>query len=212
MASVDAPELAPPSSGPSIFLIGMRGAGKTTLGALVASHLNLPFIDADALFCASNPGHTPPTFVKAYGWEAFRAAETAILERIIADIAKGERKVVSLGGGVVEEGRNRDLLKTFWGGSTGEPQVDRERGIVIHVFREIDQVFAEPGKAGGRQAPQWKMGGQEEVWARRRPWFRDCCKLLGEGSDPCEPALTVSLTRSLARVHQLHERGVQRLC
>ncbi|KAM0752688.1 aldolase [Meredithblackwellia eburnea MCA 4105] len=158
----------------SILLIGMRGAGKTTLGALVASHLGLPFIDADDLFCSTHPGHTPPTFVKEFGWPAFRASETEILEGILAGIAEGERKVVSLGGGVVEEERNRELLKKFWGGSSLSPIVGRDRGIVIHVFREIDQVFAEPTKEGGRRAPQWKVGGQEEVWARRRPWFREC--------------------------------------
>ncbi|KAK4701947.1 nuclear pore complex protein Nup85, partial [Phenoliferia sp. Uapishka_3] len=199
------------AEGPSLLLIGMRGAGKTTLGALVASHLNLPFVDADALFCSSNPGHTPPTFVKQYGWPAFRAAETAILANILADIADGERKVVSLGGGVVEEEQNRQMLKKFWGGSVDSPQVGRDRGIVIHIFREIDQVFAEPGKVGGRQAPQWKMGGQEEIWARRRPWFRECSSHEFVNFTNASPIETdVEDEIDTARQHRMHFEQVER--
>ncbi|KAI5481936.1 aldolase [Pseudohyphozyma bogoriensis] len=172
---------APPSrspaadDGPSILLIGMRGAGKTTLGALVASHLDLPFEDADARFCREFPGHTCPSFVKEFGWPAFRAAETKLLQRIVEETKReGGRKVVSLGGGIVEEEENRRVLKEYWGGDADNPVLDRKRGVVIHVFREIEQVFSEPDKVGGRKAPAWKQGSLESVWVRRRPWLREC--------------------------------------
>lgn len=148
---------------PSILLCGMRGAGKTTLASLVAHHLNLsPALDADLLFTAHTT-LTPPLFVKQYGWPAFRQTETEILRQILARIRAGERLVVSLGGGVVEEEVNRSLLKEFWG--------ENGDGIVIHVFREVEQVLSD----GGRKAPEWKDATKDEVWLRRRPWFRECC-------------------------------------
>lgn len=149
-----------------------------TLGAIAAEHMGAAFVDADELFAAR---HAPPAaYVAAHGWPAFRAAETALLRELIArcpppEARDGRPQVISLGGGVVEEATNRALLRAFWQqGKQGSFR--RGSNAVVHVFREMDAVLREGERAGGRQAPKWTHGLAPEVWQRRRPWFRECCK------------------------------------
>jgi pentafunctional AROM polypeptide len=156
--------------------MGMRGAGKTTLGRLAAEHLKTPFIDADVLF-EDRHRATPKAFVAEHGWPAFRAAETAILKELLqsmGDRTKGPQ-VVSLGGGVVESNENREMLKKCWRmdaeqGAVPYDALDRQKGVaVIHIFREVDKVLMDR-----RGLPSWTgMANGEEVWQRRRPWFRE---------------------------------------
>ncbi|PWN89519.1 hypothetical protein FA10DRAFT_302843 [Acaromyces ingoldii] len=179
-------------TGPSLVLImGMRSAGKTTLGRLAAEHLpgHVAFLDADDEFCRLHAPHTPKTFVAAHGWPAFRAAETEILRSVLAahhpqqqqqqqqqQCRQPSKLVVSLGGGVVEEPANRAMLTAAWSGADGLLDVEK-RTAVVHVFREVDYVVheADGRRAGARAKPAWVgVGGAEEVWARRRPWFREC--------------------------------------
>ncbi|PWN36929.1 aldolase [Meira miltonrushii] len=154
---------------PSLFLMGMRGAGKTTLGRLAAEHLNARFIDADDLFI-ERYGNTPKDFVAQNGWPAFRASETIILKELLQHAErKKEPVVVSLGGGVVEEECNRTLLKAAWGSEDGVLRPEK-RVAVIHIFRELDKVLLD-----SRGLPKWTglVAGGQEVWQRRRPWFRE---------------------------------------
>lgn len=158
---------------PSLILMGMRGAGKTTLGRLAAEHLDTQFIDADELFTTRHA--TPKTFVAEHGWPAFRRAETAILRELLASMRDPSRKkplVVSLGGGVVEEEVNRALLKQSWMGDGHLSGLDRRKKVaVVHVFREVDKVLLDR-----RGMPSWGVANGDEVWQRRRPWFRESCK------------------------------------
>ncbi|PWN50255.1 aldolase [Violaceomyces palustris] len=96
MLQIKGGENDPSPPPPSILLIGMRGAGKTTLGRLAAHHLNLTFIDADQLFIQENRGMTPPQYVKSFGWEQFRGEETRILKDLVKRIQVGERLVGSV--------------------------------------------------------------------------------------------------------------------
>ncbi|MCO5598527.1 hypothetical protein L7F22_052624 [Adiantum nelumboides] len=149
--------------------MGMRGAGKTTLGKLAAEHLNARFIDADDLF-VKRYGNTPKDFVAKNGWPAFRKNETIILEELLQHAEqKKEPIVVSLGGGVVEEECNRTLLKAAWGSEDGILR-PAKKIAVIHIFRELDKVLLD-----SRGLPNWTglVTGGQEVWQRRRPWFRE---------------------------------------
>lgn len=154
---------------PSLFLMGMRGAGKTTLGKLAAEHLNTHFIDADDLY-TRRYGQTPKDFVAQNGWPAFRSNETIILQELILQAQQNaEPVVVSLGGGVVEEEYNRTLLKQAWGSKDGILQPEKKVAM-IHIFRELDKVLLDT-----RGLPNWTglTSGGQEVWQRRRPWFRE---------------------------------------
>jgi 3-phosphoshikimate 1-carboxyvinyltransferase len=78
-----------------VALVGMRGAGKSTLGRALAAALGLDFVDTDESFVAA---HGPiGAYVAKHGWDAFRDREA---EAVADALAPG--RVVALGGGSVD--------------------------------------------------------------------------------------------------------------
>ena len=71
--------------GPSVWLVGHRGVGKTTVGAALARHWGRPFVDLDAEVTRST-GRTPGDWIRRDGWAAFRETE----RRVVAQ-ASGRR-------------------------------------------------------------------------------------------------------------------------
>jgi shikimate kinase len=80
-----------------IVLIGFMGAGKTTVGHLLAEKLGLPFVDAD-LVIESRTGRSIREIFATDGEPAFRALE----HEITAELLRGQDVVLALGGGGVE--------------------------------------------------------------------------------------------------------------
>lgn len=91
-----------------IFLIGMRGSGKTTLGKKLAARLNYEFIDMD-LFFNQIENRTITQAVEKDGWAYFRAKESMILKQII--FKENPKKVISTGGGIILSPENRQLIR-----------------------------------------------------------------------------------------------------
>ncbi|HEX3793230.1 MAG TPA: shikimate kinase [Acidimicrobiales bacterium] len=89
-----------------ILLVGMMGAGKTTVGRLVAEQLCWEYRDSDADVEAAT-GLTVPELFARDGETAFRDAEAAVLMRACAST---EPVVVSVAGGAVLRAETRDLL------------------------------------------------------------------------------------------------------
>ena len=88
-----------------IVLVGFMGAGKTTVGRLLAARLNQPFIDLDRAI--EEDGHRPVKEIfAAEGEAAFRAIEHQALARVLA----GPDLVLAVGGGAVEHPDSRRLL------------------------------------------------------------------------------------------------------
>lgn len=96
-----------------LYLVGLSGSGKTTVGRLLGEALALPVIDLDAEI-AREAGRSVAEIFAAEGESGFRARELSALRRVAA----GERAVISLGGGAVTRPAARDLLRrsgdTFW--------------------------------------------------------------------------------------------------
>lgn len=91
----------------TIFLIGPRGSGKTTVGRLLAKHLGLPFQDTDRL-ARERAGRSIAELVEKEGWPAFRALEAACL----ADAAgTAQDVVIATGGGAVLAPENRERMR-----------------------------------------------------------------------------------------------------
>jgi shikimate kinase len=90
-----------------ILLVGMMGAGKTTVGELVAHSLGWPYRDSD-LDVAAATGMSVPEIFRTQGEPAFRRAESEALARACAGT---EPSVISVAGGAVLAAANRELLR-----------------------------------------------------------------------------------------------------
>lgn len=142
----------------SIFIVGMRGAGKTTTGRLAATILRWQFLDLDdELEKAAN--QTIPQIIQDSGWDSFRSQELALLEKTMQQ--KPTRHVFACGGGVVESQGARQLLMDY----------HRAGALVILVERDIEDVIAFLQIDKSRPAYVEDM---REVWLRRRPWYLEC--------------------------------------
>ena len=95
----------PSQAQPAAILIGPPGAGKTTVGALVAALLGLDFVDADEVIELAAGKPVGDIFVQD-GEQAFRALESATTARLIAS----HPGVLALGGGAILDPGTRDLL------------------------------------------------------------------------------------------------------
>ena len=104
-----------------LILIGMPGAGKTTVGRLLAQRLGRDFFDADEEL-ERRFGCDIPTFFAREGEAAFRAEETALL----AELGKRSGCVIATGGGCVTRPENEPLL--------------RQNAAVIWLQRALDRL------------------------------------------------------------------------
>src|SRR3954454_24114268 len=98
----------------SIVLIGMMGAGKSTIGRRLAARLRLPFLDADIEIEVAHAGMSIPEIFATHGEPYFRDGEA----RVIARLLDGGPAVIATGGGAFmrEEPRNRirDKALSIW--------------------------------------------------------------------------------------------------
>jgi shikimate kinase len=133
---------------PPLFLTGMMGSGKSTVGRLLAHELGVPFIDLDRrierLFGASIEA------LFASGEDYFRSCERAALVSLCAEPAfAARRSVVATGGGVVIDAANRADMAAH--------------GVVIHLDVPIDELARRVEREGGRPL----LGGSS-ITVRRR--------------------------------------------
>lgn len=80
-----------------IALVGLRGAGKSTLGRMLAQHLGWPFIELDRVV-AEDYGASVPDLIEMAGTATFRRHERAALDRIVA---ANDAAVITTAGGIV---------------------------------------------------------------------------------------------------------------
>jgi shikimate kinase len=90
----------------SIVLVGMMGAGKSSIGRRLAGRLGIPFIDADGEIESAAGMSIPEIFAK-HGEPYFRAGEA----RVIARLMENGPQVMATGGGAVMNQATRDLIR-----------------------------------------------------------------------------------------------------
>lgn len=93
----------------NLILIGFMGAGKTTVGKLLAKEKEMAFVDTDERI-VSEQGRQIPEIFAENGEEYFRDLETDLLERMQEDT---EGSVIAVGGGMPVRSRNRELLRSL---------------------------------------------------------------------------------------------------
>jgi XRE family aerobic/anaerobic benzoate catabolism transcriptional regulator len=120
-----------------IALVGLRGAGKSTLGKRLADHLGCPFIELDRLV-EREYGASIPDLVEIAGLSTFRRYEQACLERVIAE---HEAAVIAAAGGIVSNAESYALLlrrtHTVW--IKARPDEHMRRVMAQGDFRPMAQ-------------------------------------------------------------------------
>ena len=96
-----------------IVLVGLMGAGKSTVGRRLAKRLGLPFVDSDIAIEEASGSPTAELFER-YGEQDFRDGE----RRLVARLVEGDVRVIATGGGAFNDPRTRQLLNeraiTIW--------------------------------------------------------------------------------------------------
>jgi shikimate kinase len=139
----------------NVYLSGLIGSGKTTLGEGLAARLGRPFFDLDREVNAAL-GRSFHHLVREQGWLAFRELEYGIVKRFAAL----EGAVCALGGGTVRYAWNRDAL----------------RGTGVLVFLEADlATLAARVRAADRPRVNRGVSLEEDlaaIWAAAEPLYR----------------------------------------
>jgi XRE family aerobic/anaerobic benzoate catabolism transcriptional regulator len=111
-----------------IALIGLRGAGKSTLGKMLAKKIGWSFVELNKEIEAQN-GLSVAEIIALYGQEGFRRMEQAALTQLLA---RKELMVLATGGGIVSEPLTFDLILssfyTIWLKAEPEEHMARVRG------------------------------------------------------------------------------------
>ena len=172
-----------------IALIGLRGAGKSTLGRMLADDLTIPFIELNRVI-ERLAGCAVPEIHALYGASAYRRYEFRALEETIAEHAKA---VIATGGGLVSEAATFDLLLTHcftvWLRATPEE----------HMKRVIAQGDMRPMAGNTEAMADLKriLAGREEFYAKADLRFDTGGKPLAETYLELRTALTSKLASAV---------------
>ena len=160
----------------NLFLVGLMGAGKSTLGRQLARRLALLFVDADHEL-EQRLGVTIPTIFEIEGEEGFRNRE----EAVIADLTRLTGIVLATGGGAILRAASRTNLK--------------ENGTVIYLYAEPETLWERVRNARNRpmlQAPDPRLR-LIELFTQRDPLYRE----VADHVVPSERDAVLRLVRSL---------------
>ena len=150
----------------NIALIGMPGAGKTTIGKAIAEKTGKKFADTDELITEKAEMSIPEIFAK-YGEEKFRDIESSVL----AEISKKSGYIIACGGGIVLRKENRRYLT--------------QNSTVVFLKRDLS-LLARDGR------PLSANADLRAMYDRRLPFYTDTADItLDITSDACENAETV---------------------
>ena len=120
-----------------IALVGLRGAGKSTLGRMLAEHLGWPFIELDRVV-EEEYGASIPDLIEMAGTATFRRHERSALDRVIAS---HEAAVITTAGGIVANQESYALLlrraHTVW--IKARPEEHMSRVMAQGDFRPMAQ-------------------------------------------------------------------------
>jgi shikimate kinase len=160
-----------------IVLVGFMGAGKTTVGRLLADKLGLPFLDSDVVI-EQRAGRTVRSIFAEDGEPVFRALE----HEVIADLLDGPDVVLALGGGAPEHPGTRDLLRAG-------PSV---------VYLQVGYAQAMARVAGDEDRPMLHRPGLGDLYQRRLDSYGDVATLTIATDGRWPPAVAGDVVAALA--------------
>ncbi|CAA9890893.1 shikimate kinase I [Candidatus Methylobacter favarea] len=141
----------------NIYLIGLMGAGKTTIGRQLARALSVPFYDSDKAIEEST-GVDIPTIFEFEGEEGFRDRE----QKMIQQLTQMKGIVLATGGGAILREENRKLLK--------------ENGFIVYLQCSVARILERTRRDTQRPLlktinPRQRI---ETLFAQREPLYLAC--------------------------------------
>ncbi len=132
----------------SVVLVGMMGAGKSSVGRRLALRLGIPFVDADTEI-ESAAGMTIPEIFARHGEPYFRAGEA----RVIARLLEAGPQVLATGGGATMDENTRELI--------------RDKGISVWLKADLDVLV----KRTKRRSDRPLVDHMKELMPLREPVY-----------------------------------------
>ncbi len=166
----------------NLFLIGPMGAGKTTLGRIIAQELGYPFFDSDRVI-EERTGVDIPTIFDYEGEQGFRDRES----KVIDELTQLKKIVLATGGGAVLHKENRDRLA--------------QRGFVIYLKVSVKSQLERTSKDTSRpllqiEDPEAKL---RELADARRPLYEATCDFSVSTDEQRTRALKNSIIKAYRR-------------
>jgi shikimate kinase len=148
-------------AGENIFLVGLMGAGKTSIGKLLAKRLGKAFVDSDQEIERST-GVRIPVIFEIEGEAGFREREA----RMLAELVRGRDIVLATGGGAVLSPQNRALLA--------------QNGTVVYLRAAVADLWKRTRHDKNRPLlktaePVAKL---EQLYAERDPLYREIADII----------------------------------
>ena len=157
------------------------GAGKTTVGRLLAKHLHLTFYDSDQEI-ERRTGVNIPLIFEIEGESGFRTRESTVID----ELTKLESIVLATGGGAILSKQNRDALT--------------QRGTVIYLRARVEDLWHRTSHDKNRpllqtQDPQAKL---KALFEQRDPLYREVADIIIDTSKQSVQSLVHNLEQQLA--------------
>jgi len=155
----------------NLFLIGPMGAGKTTIGELLAKEMGWGFLDCDREMERRTGCRISDIFAKE-GETVFRRRE----KKLLAELAGSEKNILATGGGAVLDSENRALMQ--------------RRGRIAYLHAPVSELARRVGST--KERPLLQQGGElpEKVLARLAMERDELYQALAQQSidtDACTP-------------------------
>jgi shikimate kinase len=145
----------------SVVLVGMMGAGKSSIGRRLAARLGIPFVDADTEI-ESAAGMTIPEIFEKHGEPYFRSGEA----RVIARLLDGEPSVLATGGGAVMDPRTRELIA--------------QKGISVWLSADLDVLM----KRTKRRSDRPLVDKIKDLLPLREPFYAQSNIIIRSRDEP----------------------------
>jgi 3-dehydroquinate synthase len=176
----------------NIFLVGLMGAGKTTIGRMLARRLGMRFADSDHEIEART-GASVPWIFEIEGEPSFRKREAEMIRELTA----GSGLVLATGGGAVLNPDSRRLLA--------------ERGTVIYLRASVNSILARTAHDKNRPLlqtadPRKKL---EDLTAQREPLYREIADIVLDTGRPNVQSMVQTILDQLAAVEARQRTGTR---
>ena len=168
----------------NIFLVGLMGAGKTSVGRLLARRFSKDFCDCDQEIERAT-GATIPLIFEIEGESGFRARETKVLARL----AHRRNIVLATGGGAVLSEDNRRLLS--------------DSGVIVYLRASASELLNRTRHDKNRPLLQTSnpLAKLEQLFAERDPLYRSIADIIVDSGNQSVGNLARRVEHQLRALH-----------